>query len=174
MKVVYNACRGGFGLSESACQLLASRLGFDLAGWGYNGTSDFFNNEVVGSFLSKLKLERHDQNLVYVVETLGEGSSGEYAELAIEEIPDSAEYEILEYAGVEEVVPPRKVWVDFTKVLDTKTKTVPQTDLDKLEAARIELCEIMEKNDIDYPYYAHISNIMWKIVNCKYPELNEV
>lgn len=93
MKVVYNACYGGFGLSEAAKTMLEEIKGTEIKGY---------------------KLERHDTDLVHVVETLGDKANGGFAKLRIEEIPDGADYEITENDGHESVQPPRMEWSDFT------------------------------------------------------------
>lgn len=100
MKVVYNNCRGGFGLSEAACMLLAKRQGFDTTGW-IHSDSYLFNHNVVGRY--PRSIERHDPDLVHVVEKLGDEANGEYAELSIIEIPDGARYDIFEIKGKESV-----------------------------------------------------------------------
>jgi len=53
---------------------------------------------------------RHDPDLIEVIERLGLKANGMCAELAIKEIPDGVEYEITEYDGAEDVVPPRMSW----------------------------------------------------------------
>ena len=82
-KIVYNACYGGFHLSDEAEELyhkLSSRC-FD-----------------------KWETVRHDPFLIEVVETLGEeGASGRYAALQIYEI-DMNQYRIDEYDGFESVI----------------------------------------------------------------------
>lgn len=110
MKVVYNNCFGGFGLSESACLLLAKRQEFDTTGW-FHSESHLYNNDVVGRY--PMSIERHNIDLIHVVETLGDKASGEYAQLSIIEIPDNAHYDIVEFKGKESVLPPRMKWEDF-------------------------------------------------------------
>lgn len=96
MKVVYNNCYGGFGLSDEALQLLSQKKGY----------------EIKSGFYLELEheIKRHDADLVAVVEELGTKASGNYADLQIEEIPDGWEYEIDEYDGNERVLPPRMEW----------------------------------------------------------------
>lgn len=53
---------------------------------------------------------REDPDLIEVIERLGEKANGACASLSIAEIPDNAEYEITEYDGNEDVVPPRQTW----------------------------------------------------------------
>jgi len=86
MKVVYNNCYGGFGLSEEAEKLYMKYSGKENLTW-----SDF------------LCIPRHDPILVRVVEELKD-SSGICADLDIEEIPDGTPYIIDEYDGLERVV----------------------------------------------------------------------
>jgi len=99
MKVVYNACHGGFGLSDLALQLLSERKGEYIHCY-----YDFMD-----------KTPRHDADLVAVVEQLGNLASDSSSSLKIKEIPDGVEYEIDEYDGVEEVLPPRMKWEDMVK-----------------------------------------------------------
>lgn len=79
MKVVFNACYGGFSLSAAACQ----RLGLEHSG---------------------RDTERDDPKLVAVVEELGEASWGDFAELAIRDIPAGSCWRIDEYDGMESVM----------------------------------------------------------------------
>jgi hypothetical protein len=53
---------------------------------------------------------RADPDLIEVIERLGEKANGFCASLAIKEIPDGAQFEITEYDGNEDVVPPRMSW----------------------------------------------------------------
>ena len=48
--------------------------------------------------------DRHDPNLIKVIETLGTRANGECADIKIVEIPDDAKYIIQEYDGCETVV----------------------------------------------------------------------
>ena len=93
MKVVYNDCFGGFGLSDQANQWLKDNKGIDAK---YNE----YNNDC----------KRTDPNLIAVIEALGDKANGMCADLAIAEIPDGSEYEIDSNGGNESVVPPRQSW----------------------------------------------------------------
>jgi len=53
---------------------------------------------------------RADPDLIEVIERLGKKADGACASLAIKEIPDGAQFEITEYDGNEDVVPPRMSW----------------------------------------------------------------
>lgn len=92
-KVIYNACFGGFGLSDKALS-----LGRQLSGdpnWGDS-------------------VARHDPTLVSVVEQLGKEASGNYAALQIAEV--SGPYRIDEYDGAESVTEPS----DYTYIDPTE------------------------------------------------------
>ena len=89
MKVVYNGCFGGFGLSDQG---------------------EFLYKEKAGEDFDYYEVERHNPHLIAVVEELGEDADGFCAALRIKEIPDGASYEIHDYDGNESVVPPRQSW----------------------------------------------------------------
>lgn len=135
MKVAYNACYGGFGLSNKATQEFAKRKGIilfwyrsvernptiyyrlegvpDDSGCDINAfTTDL--GEVAQTYPEDTyyypTYDRADEDLIAVIEELGAAANDSYAELAIAEIPDGAEYEITEYDGYEGVEPPRTVW----------------------------------------------------------------
>ncbi len=107
MKVVYNSCYGGFGLSEEGLLMLAELKGYDLTTCEVKYSGIYKDDRRV---FDSESCDRNDPDLVKVVETLGEDANGGYADLSIEEIPDGAEYEITEYDGYEYVVPPRQEW----------------------------------------------------------------
>lgn len=93
-KIVYNACYGGFGLSEEAEARFAELAGRPAPKICY----DF---------------DRHDPILVQVVEELGDAASGFCACLRIAEIEGSL-YRIDEYDGFESVETPDEVqWVQI-------------------------------------------------------------
>lgn len=48
--------------------------------------------------------------LVKVVEAMGQAANGQFAKLRVVEIPDSAEYEISEYDGIESIHEVHRVW----------------------------------------------------------------
>jgi hypothetical protein len=102
MKIVINACHGGFGLSKAAMEEFASRKGITLGKykepWGY--FEDFSSRDI----------ERNDSVLVEIVERLGPLASGECAELEVVEIPDDVEWTIAEYDGREWVAEAHRTW----------------------------------------------------------------
>tara|TARA_Y100001951_G_scaffold32446_1_gene25528 strand:+ start:769 stop:1029 length:261 start_codon:yes stop_codon:yes gene_type:complete len=81
-KVVYNACYGGFGLSEEALEKLGIKYCWDI--------------------------KRHDPKLVAVVEELGPEKAGtRFSELKVVEV--KGKYFIDEYDGFEAVVEPQDI-----------------------------------------------------------------
>ena len=96
-KVVINTCYGGFGLSAFAINMMEER--------GYKVTRYNF-----GSYLDS-DIARHNEDLIEVVEILGEDANGMCAELTIVEF-DGNVYRIDEYDGYESVVTPEdQKWI---------------------------------------------------------------
>ena len=87
MKVVFNNCYGGFGLSDKALEMISFIKGY------YVKESDFSSAE-----------SRIDPDLVYVVEKLGKEANTSYSNLQIKEIFEP--YRIEEYDGRESVKHP--------------------------------------------------------------------
>lgn len=83
-KIVYNACYGGFGLSQEAViryrEITGAEAPYDRA------------------------IERNDPALVQVVEELGSKANGSCADLCIAEVPAGTRYRIDEYDGLESVM----------------------------------------------------------------------
>lgn len=113
MKVVYNGCYGGFGLSHEAYMLYAKLKGVDVypedSGYGLklywtqppNGDKKVDNKR---SSIYANDLDRHDPVLVEVVERLGsKKASGQCAKLVVLDIDGNC-YKIDEYDGSESVV----------------------------------------------------------------------
>lgn len=114
-KIVINRCHGGFGLSDEAveryAQIKSINLGprqnasFRSAHWYVDGVED---NE---HYFSSHSIERRDDAaLVQVVEEMADAASGNYAELAVVEIPDNVEWHIGEYDGIEHVAENHRTW----------------------------------------------------------------
>lgn len=96
-KVVINTCYGGFGLSDFAVKMMEER--------GYK-----VNHYAFGSYLNS-DIARHNEDLLEVVEILGEDANGMCAELTIVEF-DGNVYRIDEYDGLESVVTPEdQKWI---------------------------------------------------------------
>lgn len=97
-KVVYNACYGGFSISDEARALYQQITGVEITIYGHKGNGSY--NPVA----------RHDPALVQVVEQLGERASTRYSQLKIATV--SGPYRIDEYDGIETVLQPDDdVWI---------------------------------------------------------------
>jgi hypothetical protein len=77
---------GGFRLSQEAIAAIEARKGEPV----------LYEGEL---------LDRHDPDLIAVVEELGERANGDFVELRIEQIPGN-QYNLLTYDGVETVITP--------------------------------------------------------------------
>ena len=134
MKVVINACYGGFGLSEKAVMRYAELKGLTLyperkplftTYWlvpeGEREDQTNFHTwpleERRASSVRRAKqtLDEHatprdDPVLVQVVEELGDAASGRFSSLAIVEIPDGVGWQIEEYDGYEHVAEKHRTW----------------------------------------------------------------
>jgi hypothetical protein len=101
-KIVYNACYGGFGISDEA-----TRMYLDLKGFKYTEEKTKWGNtfkvEGLENFYGPHSIKRDDPILVQVVETLGDKASGTFAKLRIEDVPEGNLYRITEYDGYESV-----------------------------------------------------------------------
>lgn len=114
-KIVYNACFGGFGLSDEAIKRYGEIKGLKLVyivderypdegrlrlgAWYRDGIKDDEH------YFSTYDFERDDPVLVQVVEELGsEKASGEFARLRIANIAKGTRYRIDEYDGNESVM----------------------------------------------------------------------
>lgn len=96
-KIVVNRCFGGYySLSKEAVQWLLEN--------GNEGTK----NEVAKYEDGAFSCNRHNQDLVRCVETLGERANGECAKLEIKHI-EGNQYRITEYDGYESVETPESI-----------------------------------------------------------------
>lgn len=100
-KIVYNACYGGYGLSEAAMERIAELKGIEVykkeifrGCYSYYADADF---SVPFPYF-----ERHDKALVQTVEELGKAAGGEYSNLQVYQT-ESNRYFIDEYDGYETV-----------------------------------------------------------------------
>jgi hypothetical protein len=128
-KIVYNACYGGFSLSDAAIMRYAEIKGITLyphAEKRYGFISYYLcppeewmriNNEEYNSplgpgpfdrsnalYFSVTAIERTDPALVQAVEDLGDAANGDWAELRITEVRAGTRYRIDEYDGLESVM----------------------------------------------------------------------
>lgn len=105
VRVVYNACYGGFGLSRKGCEALA-RAGVESA----QKYLDDHPEDARWFDYCADDVDRHDDRLVQVVHELGDVASGRFAKLRITEV--TGPYRIDEYDGAESVETPNSYdWV---------------------------------------------------------------
>lgn len=135
-KIVYNACHGGFSLSEAAIKRYAEIKGIKLwietdpefsmlthywtAAPGERGPilkdDEFYeasqeariaSNEAYSKHqITARDFDRCDPVLIQVVEELGDAANGRYAKLRIHEVPAGSRYRIDEYDGFESIETP--------------------------------------------------------------------
>lgn len=91
-RIVYNACYGGFSLSDAAIERYA-----ELKGEAPLKEDKWYEY--------RRDIPRHDPLLAQVVEELADASWGPFAELAICELPPGTKYRIDEHDGYECVMP---------------------------------------------------------------------
>lgn len=100
-KIAYNACFGGFSLSEAAIVRYLEIKGIEPVKkkdrWG--GTY----HEVNGEYFSDRDIARNDPALIQVIEEMGSAANGSCANLRIADIPAGTLYRIDEYDGSESV-----------------------------------------------------------------------
>jgi len=87
MKVVYNACYGGFSISNAAIARYWEIKNIEPP-------KDWYYRDI----------RRDDPALVQIVEELGQASWGSFARLVIEDIPKGQRWHINEYDGYETVM----------------------------------------------------------------------
>ena len=120
-KVVINRCYGGFGLSEAAFDRLLEAKGVpyekvkEKGGLSYG--PDYYHAGHAGDdefYISPYEFHswqnRSDQDLVRIVEEMGEKSWGGFAELKVVEIPDDVEFDVMEYDGIEWIAEKHRTW----------------------------------------------------------------
>jgi len=102
-KIVYNACYGGFGLSQKAIQRYSDLAGLGLTYKKHEDSpwSDWYTPD--GEYWRDDDISRSDPLLVQVVEELGKEADGMCARLMIDELPAGTLYRIDEYDGMESV-----------------------------------------------------------------------
>lgn len=90
MKIVINACHGGFALSDKALEM--------------------YRTEVNDTGIDDYEIERNDPVLIKLVEQLGVEANTRFSELKIVEIPDGIEWTICDYDGLEWVAEAHRTW----------------------------------------------------------------
>src|SRR5687767_9236468 len=101
MKIVINKCYGGFGLSRKALHELR-KMGNEYALaeidiGEYWPNSKMKRSKNLENFCSEIP--RNDEQLISVVEKLGEKANSRFARLRIVNIPDGIDWEIDDYDG---------------------------------------------------------------------------
>ena len=103
-KIVYNACYGGFGLSDAAMELYLTRKGINYTSKPSSYKTAGSQYYVAGEYFCASEISRADPVLAAVVEDLGPQANGSYSNLKIEEVPEGTLYRIDEYDGYESVM----------------------------------------------------------------------
>lgn len=98
MKIVINACYGGFGISEAAVKHMVD-----------NG-SKWIKDEISKGRDYFPDIARNDPYLVAAVEALGKEASDSLSNLIVVEIPDRIKWQIKEYDGYEHVAEVHRTW----------------------------------------------------------------
>lgn len=93
MKVVINACHGGFSLSDAAIHRYLEIKGLEMS-------DDFYDRNIL----------RDDTALVQVVEELKEAANGAFAKLKILDIPEDVDWHVEEYDGLEWIAEAHRTW----------------------------------------------------------------
>jgi hypothetical protein len=111
MKVVINACHGGFSLSHEAIVRYAEIKGLNLqfkeSAYRTILCYEYFANN---DYFSCCNIPRNDPALVAVVEEMGETANDRYSDLKVIEIPDDVQWYIDEYDGREWVSEVHRKW----------------------------------------------------------------
>lgn len=102
MKVVINACYGGYSLGKQAAFWLQKK-GVQLSDLDTSSLNDW------GSF-RMFDEDRANPLLVELVEVLGKEASGRCASLRVIEISDDVEWEVEEYDGFERIAEKHRSW----------------------------------------------------------------
>jgi len=120
MKIVINCDFGGFGLSETAFEMLLNQKGIE---WEKVNTGKVFGFDSISYFHkghagddkyyisdSDYYGDRTDKDLVEIVENLKDDANGNYSCLKVVEIPDDVNWYIAEYDGREHVAERHRTW----------------------------------------------------------------
>jgi hypothetical protein len=122
VKIVINACHGGFGLSDEAFEKLLEAKGIEFdkaADSGYPGFAItlYYEKGKLGddaAYLNPYQIctreRRDDPDLVAIVEEMGEASWGKHALLKVVEIPDDVDWYIDCYNGREWIAEKHRTW----------------------------------------------------------------
>lgn len=111
MKVVINNCYGGFGLSDEAFEAYLNRKGIKFRRKRGSYLTHYERPPNVN--LDPCYIDRHDPDMVAVVEEMGERANGKYSNLKVVDIPfDSGEgWHIIDDGdGYESVHEDHRIW----------------------------------------------------------------
>ena len=105
MKVVYNSCYGGFGLSEEAIRLGRKLSGNPLWGGACLVGDVCKGGAVINRFYGggDRSMDRGDPVLVEVVEKLGAAANDDCSKLKVDDVPPGCAYRINDIDGNESV-----------------------------------------------------------------------
>lgn len=105
-KIVYNNCYGGFSLSMTAVEWLGSHCtDSELRCLIKQVLNEGGNLHIIYTVSDWFDDKRHHNDLVAVVEALGDKANGSCAKLDIKQIYKN-QYKICNYDGLEEVIVP--------------------------------------------------------------------
>ena len=140
MKVAINRCFGGFGLSHEAVLRYFEIKGITVYPeqgkdhwkfWTYwtvkpedrieskEGDAFYamsmedrraYNQAHSEQTVYERDIARNDPALIQAIEELGQAAAGQFAEIAIVEIPDDADWQIEEYDGLEHIAEVHRTW----------------------------------------------------------------
>ena len=105
-KIVYNACFGGFGLSDAAVMRYAELKNITLYPRKERSFTMFFTTPDFqeDTWFYERDISRTDPILVQVVEEMGDKADGDCAKLRVCELAEGTMYRIDEYDGNESVM----------------------------------------------------------------------
>ena len=140
MKVAVNRCYGGFDLSPKAVKMLMNRKGLNCfmykqtkykfdsgkeeftridetseeCGLGIyyvkNDLGDRTDNIPKDSYWYYGDIDRTDEDLISVIEELGDGTNGRFGSIEVIKIPNDIEWEIDNYDGIETIHERHRSW----------------------------------------------------------------
>ena len=113
MKIVINACFGGFGLSHLAQKIIADRKGIEIKFTEFATKKEMQLEDIKEGmivFSNLPKPSRTDPDLIDVVELLGDAVNTSCSLLKVVEIPDDVNWVIEEYDGREWISEKHGMW----------------------------------------------------------------
>ena len=140
MKIAINKCYGGFSLSDKAIEMIMKRKGLNCYRYKQtkfrysDGVDEYtriddnepepssfmnYSTTDLGKKVEKIayenlwyygELKRTDNDLISVIEDLGDEASGRYGSVKVIETPDDIDWEIDDYDGWESIHEKHRVW----------------------------------------------------------------